>query len=259
MALKDHAKKVRDLLQIDPRKIVVQPGFNVRKPGPALDAHLEDLTASISENGVQNALTVRLQSNQVFLVDGHCRLAATMRAIENGVPIETVPCVPEGSYASEADRTLTLITRNSGKPLEALEKAEVFQRLLGFGWDEEQIAKKAGVTVRQVQNILTLLTAPTEVKEMIVAGKVAATTVIGALRGSEDTEEAAQAIVEAVEAAEASGRKRATARDLNPQQRRLSSQAVADLAGTLQEILNVEDTQTIHTMVRDALITHRLN
>lgn len=280
--LKDLADGVSDLFKIDPRIIKVQEGFNVRQPGPALDEHIAKLSNSIAVLGVQTPLTVRLEGDEVLLVDGHCRLAATLKAIESGSNIQTVPCIPEGRYADEGDRTLMLVTRNDGKPLEPLEKAEVFKRLIGFGWTEDKIAQKAGLSTKQVQNLLTLSAAPMEVKELVSSGEVAASTAIKTIKQEGSGKIAAQLLSEAVQTAKANGQAKVTPKTV-AQTRAVTNPAPApkplsasvapqeapapalahmpantpgrfrEMVEALQSILDVEDIKIAHVIARDAL------
>jgi ParB family transcriptional regulator, chromosome partitioning protein len=198
-----------DLFKIDPRIIKVAEGFNVRADTEALRQHIEELAASISENGVQSPLVVRFDGTNIYVCDGHNRLAATKLAIERGVEIESVPCIAEPKFVSEIDRVARLITANSGKPLEPVEKAEVCKRLLNLGLDPDAIGKKLGIGGKQVTNLLTLSTASVEVKEMVSAGEVSATTALRAIQAEGNTA-ATETLKEAVATAKASGKAKAT-------------------------------------------------
>ena len=209
MRLKDLAAGVSDLFKFDPRILQIDPTFNVRRDTPELRQHIDELKGSIREHGVKKPLKVRLDGERVFIVDGHTRLRAVMELIEDGAEIETVPCVPEARFVSEADRTLDLLTENSGKPLEPLEKGEVFKRLLAFGWDEARIALKSGLGVKQVQNLLALSAAPEAVKEMVSNGEVSATTALRAVQ-AEGGAQATETLKEAVAEAKANGKGKAT-------------------------------------------------
>lgn len=207
--LKDLAAGVSDLFKIDPRIIKVMPGFNVRHENADLAEHVASLKQSIEAVGVKTPLKVRLVNDEIFVVDGHCRLKAIMELIGDGVEIETVPCVPEGKYSTDAERDLELLTSNSGKPLTPLEKADVFKRLLSHGWDRSQIAKKAGLSEKQVSNMLDLSVAPTEVREMISSGAVSATTAMRTIQ-SEGADKAAETLKEAVKEAKENGKSKVT-------------------------------------------------
>ncbi|HQT77992.1 MAG TPA: ParB/RepB/Spo0J family partition protein [Rhodopila sp.] len=216
MQLKDVGSESRnELFKIDPALIQIEPGFNIRFDGPELAEANEQLKASIRENGLLKPLTVRIKDDVVYVTDGHRRLTAIKELISEGTEILSVKCLPEGKGVSEADRTLMLLTTNSGHPLSALEKAEVFKRLLGFGWSEEQVATKAGYSVKQVQNLLKLGEAPEELKEMVAAGEVSPTMAIKQIK-QEGGEQAAETLKAAVETAKAEGKTKATEKTVNP-------------------------------------------
>lgn len=242
MKLQDIAVGRSDLLRIDPRKIVVDPSFNVRADTPELQEHIATLARSISEIGVQKPLTVRLHNDAPYLVDGHCRLQA---ALLLGDMIQTVPCLPEGRGVSEADRTLMLLTQNSGMPLTPLEKAAVFSRLLGYGWSEADIARKAGYSVQHVRNLLDLNAAPSEVLDMVRSGEVSATLAIQEIKtGNSDR------LISAVRVVRTEGGKRVTARTISPPKAELSPD---ECRRVLTDILSLQDVETIHALVRDYL------
>src|SRR3954462_177854 len=94
--LRDLAEGKRDLLMFDPRKIKVDPGYNIRDLSTEeAQEKLRDLSRSIASIGVQQPLTVRLKGDEPFVVSGHRRLAATLLAIEGGAEIKTIPCIAE--------------------------------------------------------------------------------------------------------------------------------------------------------------------
>jgi ParB family chromosome partitioning protein len=210
MRLYDLAAGRADMFKIDPRTIVVEEGFNGRDFSTAdTAAHVEALSISISEKGVLQPLTVRLADDKVLLVDGECRLRATLLSIKNGADIKTVPCISEDRHANDADRIASLITRNSGKPLTILEQAGVYKRLAAFGLKQAEIARKVGVTASQVSHVLDLAGAPQEVQEMVRRGEVSATTATKTIR-SDGPEKGAAALRKAVGTAKGAGKKKAT-------------------------------------------------
>lgn len=210
--LQDIAAGRKDLYMLDPLLIQEEPGWNVRLEGPDLDAHIRLLADSIKQIGVQEPLTVYMRDNTPVLTNGHCRLAAVKLAISEGAEIKAVPVRTEERYANEADRVLSLITRNSGKPLAALEQAEVVKRLMGFGWSEQEIVKKTGFSTTHLDNLMKLSAAPVAVTELVKNGKVSARLAMDTLRS--DGDQAAETLRTAVETAEQSGKSRATAKHL---------------------------------------------
>lgn len=206
--LKDLAEGTKDLFMLDPRIIQKKPGWNVRLAGPDLDAHIRQLADSIKEIGVQEPVTVYLEGETPYLTNGHCRLDAVMLAIGEGAEIKSIPARSEERYANDADRVLSMLTRNSGKPLSTIEQAEVVKRLLAFGWSESEVAKKTGISITHVSNMIRLLSAPQEVRTLVQEGKVSATLANDALKENGDA--AGEVLTKAVETAQQAGKKRAT-------------------------------------------------
>jgi len=145
-------------LKIDPRLIQIEPGFNYRDYTlqSNLD-HVAELKESIRENGVQDDLWVCLDGGRIILMAGECRLRAVMELIAEGVDIKTVPC--QQKKGSPEQRLLLALLENTGKPPSIWEVGKGFQRLVDFGWTEEQIARKMGQTVSYVKKALVLATA----------------------------------------------------------------------------------------------------
>lgn len=167
--LKHLATGTRDMVMIDPRIIVIEPGHNPRDYTLTENRqHLDELKANIRENGTQMPLAVRWEAStkEAILVDGECRLRANLELIAEGVDIKSVPTfqVPAGD---ESERLLKAIIANTGKPLSKWEIGASFRKFVNFGWEPEQIAKKTGYNVRYVKEALELSDAPQEVKQML--------------------------------------------------------------------------------------------
>jgi ParB-like chromosome segregation protein Spo0J len=189
----------RGVLQnIDPNLITEEPGWNVRQEGPELSDHIRALADSIKEVGVLEPLTVHVEGDRVVLA-------------EEGIEIRTVPVRTEPLLANAADRVLSLLTRNSGRPLRPLERAEVFRRLAAYGWKAQEIAGKASFTSSYVCQLLKLASAPPQVKQAIAAGEVASSTAIHALQ-AHGPEGAATVLAAGIEKAKAMGSARARPR-----------------------------------------------
>jgi ParB-like chromosome segregation protein Spo0J len=168
----------RDFYPVDPRKLKVDDAYNVRDmQAKETRDHIAWLKASIIAGGVHTPLEVRLDGKNIFVVAGHCRLAAVLEAIEEGNPIATVPCIPEAKGTDEIDRTVNLVISNSGKPLSPLEVAKVVKRLQGYGWEPKQIAERLGwKSTNTVKQHLDMLALPEGVKKHVREGNVSATT-----------------------------------------------------------------------------------
>ncbi len=208
--LRDLAESGFSGYRIDPRKIEVEKGFNARNFDlPENQEHVQNLATSIAAVGVQNPLVVRFEKGRIILVDGESRLRATMRAIKDGAEIKTIPVIQEEKHVSDEDRVASLLSRNTGKPLSFIERGNVFARLKNFGWSDQDIARKTGITQAHVSNIMTLHAAPAGVKKMVESGKVSSSLAVQMIR--DHGEDAAQILREV--AAE-DGKSHITAKDV---------------------------------------------
>lgn len=211
--IKDLAKGRSDVFRLSPDDIHVRDGWNSRDfTQPDNIAHVQELAASIREVGVRKPLTVYVEAGKAYLTDGECRLRAIRQVIKDGAEIATVPVITEDRHSSEADRLFTQIVGNSGKNFSALEKADVYKRLIDFGWSETDIARKAGVSRQTVLDMLALRSAPAPIAAAVKSGDITPTLAVKTIRREKDA--AAETITEAVQRAKASGKKRATARDV---------------------------------------------
>lgn len=211
--LREMADKGFSGYYLDPRKIKVEKGHNVRNFDLQENQdHVNALASSIAAVGVQNPLVVRFQKGEVFLVDGECRLRATMQAIKDGAEIKTVPVIQEPAHTSETDRIVELLTRNTGKQLNILERGEIFKRLKDFGWSDADIAKKTGITQAHVSNIMTLHEAPQQIKAAVEKQIIAPSMAIQLIRDHGDS--AAKVLKEVVAEAKEDGKTKITAKDV---------------------------------------------
>lgn len=207
------------LWQVPYGKIRVMPGFNARIRTPEYEAHVEWVTNSILENGFyQNEPLAGFVAREgdeevIYLTAGHTRYEASGRAIERGAPIETLPMVIKPKGTSMEDLTVALVTENSGRPLTPMESAIVVKRLLGYGLDEERIAKRLGYTTKYVGDLLVLIEAPKPVRDMIATGRISSTLALQTI--AKHGAKAAEKLKEAVAKAEASGKKKATGKHVD--------------------------------------------
>jgi len=167
--LRDLKLSARDQFILDPRIISVEDSFNPRDYRLAENQqHLNEIKASIRENGVRVPILVRYDpaTKKAVLVDGECRLRATLELIAEGVEIVGIPAI-QSDGSSPAERLLTAIVCNTGKPLSKWESGTAYLRLRRFGWDDVSIAKRTGNSIRFVTEAIELADAPDEVKQMM--------------------------------------------------------------------------------------------
>ena len=204
-----------DMFKLNPFLIRVEEGFNSRDFSLAENAeHVEDLARSIAAEGVRKPIEVRFgEDGQPYLVDGECRLRATIKAINDlGAEIVTVPAVVSPKGQNDADRVASQFVSNSGKPFSELEAAQGVRRLLGFGWDEAKIATRTGMRAAKVARLIRVLEMPEAIVGMVREGQVAVTQALDTVR-SADTSDAAVAVLrDGLARASETGRTKVTAR-----------------------------------------------
>ena len=205
--LRDLKTSARDQLMIDPRIILIDDGENPRNYDlPENHAHLDELKRSIREMGVLIPLLVRYDAARkaAVVVDGECRLRAVLELITEGEDIDTVPTiqVPGGN---ESDRLLTRLTANTGKPLSKWESGIAFRQFYNFGWSEEKIATKTGMTERFIREAMELADAPDEVKALLSSQAVTPSLALAELRANGAA--AVETLKAAAVAAQSTGKK----------------------------------------------------
>lgn len=205
-----------DMHRVDPRKLFLKPGWNMRDEGPDLEAHIDDLARSIAQIGVKEPISVKLEDGKLWVTNGHCRTRACMRAIEvYKADIKTVPVMSEGQYTNDAELVLSQLTRNAGKPLTLLEQGKVFKKLLDLGWQQNDIADKAGLSGGRVSQILALWAMPEKVKSMVVEGTVSASLAKQVVDSTPSAQAAVSELAKAAEKAQDDGREKVKPSDLS--------------------------------------------
>lgn len=217
MGIKDIMKGRYDVYRLNPRDLKVKEGWNSRDlSDPANADHVDRIAQSMASEGVKNIpLTAYREGEDFFVEDGHCRREGALLAIEKyGAPADlTLPVQLSEKDATDEDRILSQIVRNSGKPLTALEMATVYKKLSEAGMSNGDIAKRAGVSRVYVGQLLELIAMPEKVLEPIRKGSVSPTLAIQIMKDNEgDAKATAKAIKDAISVATKAGKDKATAK-----------------------------------------------
>ena len=125
---------------------------------------MEELTASIKENGLIQPLTVREVDNHYEIIAGERRYRACKEA-----GFTTVPCYllsPNENQAAE----MALIENIQRENLSAVEEAKGYVQIMRqANLTQEEVAKKVGKSQSAVANKIRLLNLPQEVQEAVTS------------------------------------------------------------------------------------------
>lgn len=188
--------KSADLWKVPLAKIKVMDGFNVRIKNAEHETQVRLIADSIKENGffpdkpLAGFVAKENSENIIYVIDGHTRLEAVHLAISEGCEINEIPVVTKPAGTSMEDLTVALVVSNEGRHLTPFEIALVCKRLVGFGMDESEIARRFGRSKAHIANLLLLASAPRSIKSLVQEGKVSATLAVETYRayGSQATE-----------------------------------------------------------------------
>lgn len=173
-------KRTDNGMAVLPANIRIRDGFNLRDVNADdYEADIQALMGHIKRGGKYPALEVVLADDGfqgVDVVDGHRRLTAIRRLIEQGDPIEYIRIEP--FTGNDIDQLQRIMTSNEGRRLTPLEIAEGYRRLNAYGLTPDDIARRVGKTRQHVDQMLILATAPHEVQQMVKSGDVSATEAI---------------------------------------------------------------------------------
>lgn len=207
-----------DVYMVPLASIRTRPGFNdARQADPDYAEHIREIADSIKANGFMRhkpLVGLAADDGYMYLSDGHSRYEGVLLANTEGAGVENVPFMNEEKGTNDDDRIFGLITNNNGKRLTPLGEAMVIKTLMGRGLAEKEIARRLGFKTAKVSGLLTLVAAPTQVREMVAAGEVSATTAIKAIKA--EGSGAAEHLAEGVAVAKAAGKAKATPKHLKP-------------------------------------------
>lgn len=178
-----------DLWKVPVNELKVLEGFNVRLPGPELDAHIDFLANSILEEGFLQhkplaALVLEIDGVLgLYVFDGHCRLGGTHKAIAKGSEIELLPVVvQDGRNVNLDDLYVQMYRANKGKELTPFELGLLCKRLAKNGLDDAVIAKRMGIKPQYVDGLLRLVNAPKPLVDAVLSNELAASEAIKMIR-----------------------------------------------------------------------------
>ncbi len=138
-----------------------QPRFKLE------EARLEELTASVRENGVLQPILVRPHGDGYQLIAGERRLAAAQRAGLLRIPA-VVRDAPDDRLLE-----LALVENIQREQLNPIEEAQAYHRLQEIlRITQEELAARLGKDRSTVANSIRLLKLPPAVRELVASGQL---------------------------------------------------------------------------------------
>lgn len=231
MSTQVNKTKRKDTMLVDPRNILFNED-NVRRDLGDID----ELMNSIIENGLEVAVKAKKVrgTEEYLLVDGHRRLTAIKKAIEQGHDIPYVEVVPYNGNDEDAIFSM-VITGTGQKALTEMEQAEAFKKLVGLHYKPEEIAKRVGKSVPYVYNMLTLANAPKEIRDKVHDGEVSGGTVVQIVKQTSSATEQVEIVKDAIADAQKNGKKKATAQNVPSLKAKTPIQKLNELIEKLNE------------------------
>lgn len=203
-----------DLWMVPVDNIHVIDGFNVREKNDDYWASVREYADSMKANGFyrDKPLSCYIAKKDgidaICVIDGHTRLDAVKLAISEGAAIENIPVVTKNRGTDMIDLTVSMGVSATSKPLKPYELAKVCKRLIGYGLDEAEIARRLSKGKPYIDDLLRLVEAPQKLQDMVKSGQVSATLAVSTIK--EHGEQATDVLNTATVAATAAGKKKVT-------------------------------------------------
>lgn len=143
---------------------------NPEQPRKIFDPEkLKELSESLREQGLVQPIVVRRKGDKFEIIAGERRWRAAKLA-----QIEKIPAIIRDDKNTVVQNDLASLVENlQREQLSPLELAAAYERTMNVHqMTQEQLASKIGVSRVAIANTLRLLKLPSEVKEMLAAGKI---------------------------------------------------------------------------------------
>ena len=231
--------------KVDPYAIEFEEGFNIRDEGPELTDHIEGLYLAMKAGAYVPPIDVSVVDGRIKARDGHCRTRAARRIVDEGTPYQLEARQIRGN---EADSTFHMLGSDQGLKFSPLARAKGYQRLISYGETVASIAARLGVHRATVENALALCDAPVAVQAMVKAGEVSPSLALQTVR--KHGTKAADKLQAAVKTAKESGKKKATARNVEPKPRGQTLPPQSDTDALIYFVRQIADMKPTHDPVQ---------
>lgn len=130
--------------------------------------HIQALASSFEQGSPIKALIVQTTQNGFVVVDGQHTYEAAKLA--GAIRLECKEFV-----GSEAEKIAYMIASSQGKPLDSIQRASAYRRMLNLGMTRDEISKSVGRSRADIDNHLLLLEGGDAVIQAVKSGEVSAT------------------------------------------------------------------------------------
>ena len=161
-ALLPKSASVSPLVELDLEQIHPNPF----QPRLRLDsATLDELAASIAQNGLLQPIIVRSRAEGYEIVAGERRWRAAQKA-----GLQRIPSIVQ-DISNQKMVEMALVENIQRADLTAIEEAQAFSVLINeFGLTQEEVARQVGKSRTAVTNTLRLLQLPRSLQQTLLAG-----------------------------------------------------------------------------------------
>lgn len=176
----DDIKKSTPLFLVNPRIMVVKPGFNSRPINPERVALYKAVWLEAKASGKADPfppMKIRMENGVPAILGGHHRHAMYMELIADGEPIERVRC--DEFKGDDKEAILFMLGDNDGQGSTMMELGAKYAELVNlYGMTYAEVAKKRGRSAQHVKDCIQLTEQSTDVKASIETGAIAPATAL---------------------------------------------------------------------------------
>lgn len=200
------------IFTVDPDAVHIEPGWNGRDETPDLLVYRQALKAAMKAGAFVPPIDVQMVDGTPVVRDGHSRTLMARELKAEGTPYVLQARQLRGN---DADMIYHMLGSGTTRGLGPLEAGRQYLRLLRMGTQPPAIAERLGISVTTVTNGIALAEMPSAVQGLVVAGKVAPHQALKTVK-AHGAREATGVLKEAIKAAEAKGKTKATGKHIEP-------------------------------------------
>lgn len=130
--------------------------------------HIQSLAQSFEQGSPIKALIVQTTQRGFLVVDGQHTFEAAKMA--GAIRLEC-----KEFTGSEAEKVAFMFSSSQGKPLDPIQRASAYKRMINFGMTKDEIAKAVGRSRADIDNHLVLLEGGEEVIQAVKNKEISAT------------------------------------------------------------------------------------